>query len=259
MGKKVLSALLAAAVLLSMAACGKKDEDETGADGGEAGAGPVLIDEYPFGELTIPGLTSASRSAAVETAATYTYTGLSSPGGDVKAYVSLLTGGENGFSVVDKDYVISDQPEYEDAGRVLLAKAAAAGGDSDDADGEAGGAGAPRLMLVDISWAEDGCVIVTRQAEGEISQPPEPVTMREAQQHLESLHPSELGLEGESMDEYEVFTFDGTVVVDDRACVRMNVYRFDQSNEFMGCYLMSLDARHLYRMDMATQEITELD
>lgn len=255
-GKKVLSALLAAAVLLSMAACGKKDGDEAGADGEGAEAAPELIDEYLFGELSVPGLSSASPGAAVETTVTYTYTGLSSPGGDVRDYVSLVTGGENGFTVVDRDYVISEQPEYDDAGSVLLAKAAPAGGNTD----EAGGAAAPgQLMLIDISWAEDMCKIVTRQAEGKISQPPEPITLREAQEYLESLSPARLGLEGESMDEYEVFTFDGAVIVDGRACVRMNVYNFEQSNEFMGCYLMSLDGRHLYRMDMTTQEITEID
>lgn len=245
--KRILSALLAAAALLSMAACGKKDEAEAGTDSGEGEAAPELIEEYPFGEQTVPGLTSASSKAAVETVVTYTYTGLSSPGGDVGTYVSLMKSEANGFEVVDKDFVISDQPEYDDAGRVLLAKSMAV---EDGAESQ--------LMLIDISWAEDTCHVVTRQAEGEISQPPEPITMREAQEYLESLHPSELGLEGESMDEYEVFTFDGAVVVDGRACVRMNVYSFEQSNEFMGCYLMSLDARHLYRMDTATQEIIEI-
>lgn len=252
-GKKILSALLAAAILLSMAACGKEDEGETepGTDGEEGAPAPVLIEEYPFGEQTVPGLTSASPNAGVETVVTYTYTGLTSPGGDVSSYVSLMKSEANGFRVVDKNFVISDEPEYDDAGKVLLAKAAKSG--------EEGESAAKTLMLIDISWAEDGCVIVTRQAEGEISQPPEPITMREAQQHLESLHPSELGLEGESMDEYEVFTFDGAVVVDGRACVRMNVYSFGESADFMGCYLMSLDARHLYKMDTATQEIIELD
>lgn len=253
-GKKILSALLVAAILLSMAACGKKDEDEAEAEAGtdseEGAAASALVEEYPFGELTVPGMTSASSKAAVTVENVYTYTGLSSSGGDVRSYVSLMADAANGFAVVDKDFVISDEPEYDDAGSVLLAKAAAAG--EDDSAGS-------WLMLIDIKWAEDSCVIVTRQAEGVISQPPEPITMREAQQKLESMTPAELGLEGESMDEYEVFTFDGTVVVDGRACVRMNVYNFEQSNEFMGCYLMSLDGRHLYRMDTATQEITELD
>lgn len=251
-GKKILSALLAAAILMSMAACGKKDGDEAeaGPDSEANETAPELIGEFPFGEIAVPGLTSASSRAAVTVETVYSYTGLSSSGGDVRSYVSLMTGDTNGFEVVDKDYVISDQPEYDDAGKVLLARAAEAG-----EDGSAG----ERLMLIDISWAEDSCVIVTREAEGVISQPPEPITMREAQQKLESMTPAELGLEGESMDEYEVFTFDGAVVVDGRACVRMNVYNFEQSNEFMGCYLMSLDGRHLYRMDTATQEITELD
>lgn len=251
-GKRILSALLAAAILLSMAACGKKDGDgeEVEGEGEAAEETSALIGEYPFGELTVPGLTSASSRAAVTVENVYTYTGLSSSGGDVRSYVSLMKDAANGFTVVDKDFVISDEPEYDDAGSVLLAKAAAAG-EGENAES--------RLMLIDIKWAEDSCVIVTRQAEGVISQPPEPITMREAQQRLESMTPAELGLEGESMDEYEVFTFDGAVVVDGCACVRMNVYSFNESTQFMGCYLMSLDGRHLYKMDMATQEITELD
>lgn len=269
--RKIMSALLAGAILLCMASCGKKDKD--GEDGGDEPEAPELIEEYPFGELTVPGLTSEDATAAVKTAVTYSYTGLSSPGGTVKSYVSLMTSEENGFAVVDSEFVISEEPGYGEQGSVLLARSADAAaesgedaGDESEADGESGGEepAAPknRLLLMDISWDSGGCVIVTSEAEGVISQPPEPMTMYEAQQYLESLTPEKLGLDGESMDEYEVFTFDGAIAVDGRACVRMNVYNIDnvqQSNEFMGCYLVSLDGRHIYRLDTSTDEITELE
>lgn len=252
----MLSALLAAAMLLGMAACGKKDEEGDSAEVGDTA--PTLVEAYPFGEQTVPGLTSSEPTAAVETVVTYSYTGLSSPGKAVDGYVSFMTNGENGFKVVDKYFVMSDEPKYDDEGSVLLAKTAEAAGNGQDPENSQQG---KRLMLLDISWDENGCVIITREAEGEISKPPEPMTMREAQQYLESLTPAELGLEGESMDDYDVFTFDGAMIVDGRACVRMNVYSLDNvqhSNEFMGCYLMSLDGRHLYQMDTATQEIVQL-
>lgn len=263
-GKRVLAAVLAAAILLSMAACGKKDEEEEGGsgDGGEkADPAPTLIEAYPFGDQTVPGLTSSETTVAVETVVTYSYTGLSSPGKTVDGYVSFMTRGENGFAVVDKNFVISDEPKYDDEGSVLLAKKAVATAPEKADDGAQAQTPENRLMLLDISWNENGCVIVTREAEGEISQPPEPMTMREAQKYLESLTPAELGLEGESMDEYDVFTFDGTVIVDDRVCVRMNVYSTDSvnhTNRFEGCYLVSLDGRHLYQMNTATQEIVVL-
>ena len=116
--KKILSALLAAAVLLSMAACGKKDgEGEDGEAEAEAAA-PELIAEYPFGEQTVPGMTSEDSSAAVSasTVVTYSYTGLSSPGRAVDDYVSLMTGEENGFAVVDREFVMSDEPQYGEQG-----------------------------------------------------------------------------------------------------------------------------------------------
>lgn len=263
--KKILSALLAAAVLLTMAACGKKDED-----GGEGGA-PDLIEEYPFGEESVSGLMSDEPTAAVSssTVITYRYTGLSSPGSAVNGYVSLMTGEENGFSIVDSDFVMSEEPVYDEKGKVLLARNAEPGEESGRAAAAENEAGdgeeavpANRLLLLDISWDENGCEIVTREAEGVISPPPEPMTMHEAQKYLESLPPEKLGLEGESMDRYDVFSFDGTIMVDNRPCVRMNVYSIDnveQSNEFKGCYLMSLDGRHLYRLDTSTNEITELD
>lgn len=268
--RRILPALMAAAVLLSMAACGKKDKD--GGEGGEDGepAAAELIAEYPFGEQTVPGLRSEDPAAAVNanTVVTYSYTGLSSPGGAVRDYVSLMTSGENGFAVVDRDFVMDEEPEYGEQGSVLLAKSASAvTAGAEDSEDEEGGGAQPEasencLMLLDISWDESGCVVVTSQAEGVISQPPEPMTMYEAQEYLKSLPPEKLGLEGESMDAYEVFTFDGAVAVDGRACVRMNVYNIDnvqQSNEFMGCYLVSLDGRHLYRLDTGTQEITEIE
>lgn len=264
--KKILSAVLAAAVLLSMAACGKKDKEGEDGEAEAEAAAPELIAEYPFGEQTVPGMTSDDSSAAVsaKTVVTYTYTGISSPGRAVNDYVSLMTGEENGFAVVDREFVMSDEPKYGEQGSVLLAKSTAAGEGDSGAEGEDAQTEPPesRLMLLDISWDESGCVIVTSEAEGEISQPPEPMTMHEAQEYLESLTPERLGLDGDSMDDYDVFAFDGTVSVDGRACVRMNVYSIDnvqQSNEFMGCYLMSLDGRHLYRLDTSTEEIIELN
>lgn len=255
--KKILLALLAAAMLLSMAACGKKDGD------GEEGAAPDLIEEYPFGEESVSGLMSDESTAAVSasTVVTYSYTGLSSPGSTVNTYVTLMTDEVNGFSIVDSDFVMSDEPVYDEKGKVLLAKNAETEAEEAAGDGEEA-VPVNRLLVLDISWDENGCEVVTREAEGVIAPPPEPMTMLEAQRYLKGLSPERLGLEGESMDKYDVFAFDGTIIVDGRACVRMNVYSIDnveQSNEFMGCYLMSLDGRHLYRLDTSTSEITELD
>ena len=73
--------------------------------------------------------------------------------------------------------------------------------------------------------------------------------------------PEQLGLPGASMEEYEVLALEGTEMVDGRACYRMNVYNSNNaqnSNEFMGSYLMSLDGEHLYQLDPATDEIREL-
>ena len=76
------------------------------------------------------------------------------------------------------------------------------------------------------------------------------------------MDPADLGLPGDSMDLYEVLPMDGTQMVDGVPAIRLHVYNDNNaagSNDFMGSYLMTVDGEHLYRVNLETQELTELE
>lgn len=64
------------------------------------------------------------------------------------------------------------------------------------------------------------------------------------------------------MDQYEVLPMDGTEMVDGKPAIRLHVYNDNNvagSNDIMGMYLMTIDGEHLYRLDLSTNELTELE
>lgn len=76
------------------------------------------------------------------------------------------------------------------------------------------------------------------------------------------MEPGELGLEGTSMSDYEVFPQSGTELVNGVTCIRLDVYNGSSGPrpyEFEGSYLMSIDGAHLYRLDPVTNQLEELD
>lgn len=121
------------------------------------------------------------------------------------------------------------------------------------------------VLTVRIKWSEGQCVVTADEEAGMVTSPPrdnvpsgEAVTMRGAVDRLKAMSPAELGLPGESMDAYEVLAVDGVAMVDGAACIRVHVYSEEnsaQSSEFMGSFLMSIDGRHLYRVDSITDEV----
>lgn len=125
------------------------------------------------------------------------------------------------------------------------------------------------VHTVRITWSPGLCVVTADEQVGKVTSPPSssvsaqhPVTQRGAVQQLEKMTPAQLGLPGESMDIYEVIPMDATETVDGIPCIRMHVFNDDnaaQSNDFVGSYLLSIDAEHLYRVDPITDEITELE
>ena len=58
------------------------------------------------------------------------------------------------------------------------------------------------------------------------------------------------------MSEYLVYARDGYVMVDDQACFVMDIY--DQKHAIQETCLLTLDGKKLYRLDRATQQVTEL-
>lgn len=92
--------------------------------------------------------------------------------------------------------------------------------------------------------------------------PAQEVTKGEAVEYIESLSPSVLGLEGESMEEYEVYPGERVVLVEDIPCTEIDVYTTDTAagtNDIQGRYLLTKTGpRRLFRLDTFTKQVTEL-
>lgn len=211
-------------------------------------------------EQEVPAAESAGEDGEEETpeptAVTYRYEGLSSPGTLASVYTTLLTAKDVGFSQVDEELVRIKEPEAlaVEAGSVCLAKNAPEEG---------------KALSIQMDWTEELCTVTADLVEGRVKNPPEPVSPMgpmgmSAEQmidYMQSLNPSVLGLEGSTMEGYELLMQDGSVLIDGNPCVRINVYQVDSqtgTNEIGGNYFLSLDGGHLYRLDVASNSVEEL-
>jgi len=256
--RRAAALLIALACLCLLPGCKGKDKEEEGSEEG--------IEAYAIGEQTIAALTPDEGSqVVVNTVTTYSYDGLADAGRTVSSYVSLLSGADSGFFVVDGDYVKTDSPDFTTPeGEVFLAKQVEPQEEEEKEKGEEEPVPSDLLLTVRVTWSEGACVVAVDDAQGQITEPPPPpegMTLVEAEDYLCSLSPAELGLSGSSMEEYTVYTMSGAVKVDGNPCVRMNVYTNNNpqhTNELAGCYLMTGDGSKLYRLDPVTNEVTEL-
>lgn len=117
--------------------------------------------------------------------------------------------------------------------------------------------GEPDMVLtVRITWSEGQCVVVADEAEGKVTSPPpeqvptsNSIGIRQAEAQLRSMTPAELGLEGTSMEAFEIFPQDALEMVDDKAYIKLNVYDSVAPYGFKGGFLMGVDGQHLYRVE----------
>lgn len=190
------------------------------------------------------------------TAVTYRYEGLSSPGTLATVYTTLLTAEDVGFSQVDEELTRIKEPEElaVEGGSVHLAKNAPESG---------------KALSIQMVWTEELCTVTADLVDGRVTNPPEPVSPAgpmsmsedEMLDYMESLNPAVLGLEGSSMDGYDLLMQEGSVLIDGIPCVRINAYRIDSqtgTNVIGGNYFLSLDGSHLYRLDVANNSVEEL-
>lgn len=191
------------------------------------------------------------------TAVTYRYEDLSSPGTLANIYVTLLTAEDVGFSQVDEELIRIKEPEElaVESGFVHLAKNAPESG---------------KALSIQMDWTEELCTVTADLIDGRVTNPPEPVSPAgpmsmsedEMLDYMESLNPAVLGLEGTSMDDYDLLVQEGSVLIDGSPCVRINAYRMDsRTGTYVigGNYFLSLDGSHLYRLDVASNSVSELD
>lgn len=268
MNRKFRAAALSLAVACLLSACGKKD-------GAEAEETPALPEEYAFSEtVVVPALTTEDTGVqyGVATAVTYEYEGLSDPAGTASNYATDLR--RSGFTVVDQEFSEIDPPDFSTAeGSVLLAQdyvpEVPEGSEQEEeapADQEEQ---VPQVVTAELNWMENECTVTIDLEEGQVipapppppSPKPNPMSISEALDYLNTLSPSVLGLSGASMSGYNIYAVDGAVMVDDQACLRMNVYSRGEggANEFAGVYLLSGDGLHLYQLNEEASTVRELE
>lgn len=269
--KKVRALALLTAAFCLLTACGKGDDE-----GEDPGNG--LPETYAVGgEEVVLALSAEGNVGLKEGHITlYTYEGLTDAGAAAEAYVArLMTRDEGaGFSAVDEEFVrTEDRPDFTlPEGEILLAKnwEPPVEEDSKKSDEEEDTEPVDMVLTVRVSWTEGSCIVALREMEGKVtSPPPDPSTQTqatpsisgdEAMDRLRSFTPADLGLEGTSMESFNIYLLDGSVLVDNKPCFRMNVYSTGRgTNEFAGCFLMTSDGLGLYRLDPVSDTIVKVD
>jgi len=227
--------------------------EDNGADGdkadGESEGEPATEGEGEEQAEKEPAAASEEETEAF-TKILYRYEGLQSPSDLISAYTALMTTADAGFSTVDETLLRIDPPEeFGSRGTIQLAR------NVPEAEDGTGG-GVQSLLL---SWDAANCSVTLDMPEGRVHDPaPKPVAAvpMHGLSDLETLHPSVLGLPGESMDEYELIPQDGSVLIADSVCVRVNA--FSQNGQIAGSYFLSAGGK-LYKLDEAVNGVVELD
>lgn len=178
------------------------------------------------------------------------------PAAVVNKYLDAITTGDEAFSLLDEDSLVTDErPELEDAlGVVTLARASVQEG---------------HLFQMVIGWSEASSLTVRLTVPEGALQYPEPkdpldlATLAEQMDQLKAMDPKELGLSGASMDDYEIYVGEGFVTVDGNPCRRFSLYERRPSGEghypdIAGIYLFSTDKKHIYVLDGESNTVMQL-
>lgn len=239
--KKRLILCLSCALTLLLGSCGGKEEPPEAYTVGEESL-PAL---GTVGEEQTESLSFTSETDEESGETQYIYSGLSAGGEEAKVYVEQLVQNYECSVIDDTGTIQSQEPDYSaEEGTVLVGKNTQSG------DG---------IFQVELQWNQDSCTISTAILEGmQVTEPEEEegLTTEEAVDTIEKSSTELLGLPGASMEEYLVYAKDGYVMVDDEACFLLDIY--DQDHAYQQTCLLSLDGKHLYRLDRVTQEVTQL-
>lgn len=205
-----------------------------------------------------------AEEAEEVTVTRYTYEGVSDPKGLMAAYAVLMTQEDVGFSAIDAEMVRTDLPDFEGKEATEDAPASppvttvtlARNGDIDN----------EIVHSLLLEWDEDSCSVTVDTPSGRVRDPKPPASAPQAPgltvEGFKQLNPAVLGLEGSSMEEYNVLVQDGLIMVYGSPCVRISAYSVNQetgSNEIAGSYFLSADGQHVYRYDTESNSVEELE
>ena len=242
MNRTVKLILTAAASLLLLTACGKKElvapEFYQIGDDQAVTLDTCLGAEHENGKLTAVVEPAEDASAEVYS---YTYAEMTTLNATLQEYVAKLKAEDQGFVEASSKFIILARPGIVEG----------------------------RVFQVILTWAEAGCTIEVSRPEGELKEPPPPEEPHQSQQstslpdtlsYVQRLNPSQLGLSGASMSEYRVVPMEGMQMLGDTPCRQFNVYHKDENgvNAIMGAYLIAGD-HTIYLLDLETDEATPLE
>ena len=245
--QRLLLILLALAMCL-LTACGKDaDPDELPPEEELA----LVPNAYFIGSQSLTaveaerGVTLQDIYATESGAFVYTYVGFEVVNESVQNYVTRLIDAENGFKIVNGEtFRSASAPDFtQPEGTVSLSKPA----DND------------KITVIRLDWSADQCVASISIEDAPIEEPKKTPTNKNniglthtgASDYLKELSPSVLGLEGDSMEDYNIYIMTGFTYVDGEACLRIHIYANDAStgtNVHVGTYFMSGNAEHIYRL-----------
>ena len=180
------------------------------------------------------------------------YKGLQSAATVASAYTTLLTDPAVGFYPVDSTLQPAKLPEFDtDAGSVQLVMEAAA-----EEDGF--------FYSFRVEWSEDVVTLIPEKVEGSLPDPPQPVemTLSDATSYMRYRIPSLLGVSADDVKNYRLYVEDGKVLINGTPCLRFKICRENPQtggNENSGDYYLSSDRRHIYRLNVETNEVEEVD
>lgn len=235
----------------------------------EEGEGSLIAVRKP-GEIKKSEPASSSSSAASSSAAAepeveqYTYIyDVAAPAAIVDRYLDAVLGGEEKFVLVDETYLhLEERPVLEDAvGTVTIARKSVQDG---------------HVFQIVIGWSEASSLVFRASApEGSIHEPEkeqgvglgsqvvETVPITTQIETIRGLSPAQLGLDGTTMDEYDIYPVEGFVKVDGFDCRRFNIYVSRGSGagsypDLAATVMLSTDQKHIYWLDPVSNAVTEL-
>ena len=179
------------------------------------------------------------------------YDGLGNAAAVASAYTTLLTDSAVGFYPVDSTLQPAKQPEFDtDAGSVQLVMEA----------GEEDGF----FYSFRVEWSKDVVTLIPEKVEGALPEPPKPVemTLSEATSYMRYRIPSLLGVSADEAQSYHIYVEDGKVLINGTPCLRFKICRENPQtggNESSGDYYLSSDRRHIYRLNVETNEVVEVE
>ena len=88
------------------------------------------------------------------------------------------------------------------------------------------------------------------------------MTLSEATSYMRYRIPSLLGVSTDEVKNYRIYVEDGKVLINGMPCLRFKICRENPQtggNETRGDYYLSSDQRHIYRLNVETNEVEEVD